>query len=122
MVKVGAILGIIGSTVFLIVGLYTILMSRLLYTGITNIVLGSLGIVGVFIAFRYINRAGYILLLVVGVAGIIFSYIPLYIWDDSGYLRFYYLCSTALYGDLFLMIIGGLLGFALGGKKERKDF
>ncbi len=59
MAIVGAILGIIGSTIFLIVGLYTISMARLFYTppdfpiitnyitGITNIALGSLGIVGV---------------------------------------------------------------------------
>ena len=122
MAKVGAILGIIGSIIFLIVGLYTILMSSLIYTGITNILLGSLGILGVVLAFREINRAGFILLLLAGVAGIIGSFIPLYVWDDYGYLRFYYLCGTALNVDLILMIIGGILGLALGGKKEKKDF
>jgi len=122
MVKVGAILGIIGSILFLIVGLYTILISRLLYTGITNIILGSLGILGVVLAFRDIKIAGYILLLLAGVAGFIGSFIPLYVWDDHGYLRFYYLCGTALNVDLILMIIGGIFGIALGDKKERKDF
>ena len=122
MAKVGAILGIIGSIFFMIVGLYTILMSRLLYTGITNIILGSLGILGVVLAFRDIKIAGYILLLLAGVAGIIGSFIPLYVWDDHGYLRFYYLCATALNVDLILMIIGGIFGIALGDKKERKDF
>jgi len=122
MVKVGAILGIIGSILFLIVGLYTILISRLLYTGITNIILGSLGILGVVLAFREINRPGFILLLLAGVAGFIGSFIPLYVWDDHGYLRFYYLCGTALNVDLILMIIGGIFGIALGDKKERKDF
>ena len=122
MVKVGAILGIIGSILFLIVGLYTILISRLLYTGITNIILGSLGVLGVVLAFRDIKIAGYILLLLAGVAGFIGSFIPLYVWDDHGYLRFYYLCGTALNVDLILMIIGGIFGIALGDKKERKDF
>lgn len=122
MVKVGAILGIIGSILFLIVGLYTILISRLLYTGITNIILGSLGILGVVLAFRDIKIAGYILLLLAGVAGFIGSFIPLYVWDDHGYLRFYYLCGTALNVDLILMIIGGIFGIALVDKKERKDF
>ena len=122
MVKVGAILGIIGSILFLIVGLYTILISRLLYTGITNIILGSLGILGVVLAFRDMKIAGYILLLLAGVAGFIGSFIPLYVWDDHGYLRFYYLCGTTLNVDLILMIIGGIFGIALGDKKERKDF
>ena len=135
MAKVGAILGIIGSTIFLIVGLYTISMTRLLYTppdfpiitnyitGITNIALGSLGIVGVVLAFRDINIAGYILLLVAGAAGIIGTFLPIYSYDQGGgYYTYYYLCNTLLYGDLILMIVGGILGFAIAPKKERKDF
>ena len=68
--KVGAILGIVGSTIFMLVGFYSISMSRLIYspmgvpmivftiTGISNISLGALGIVGVVLAFRDINIAG----------------------------------------------------------------
>ena len=138
-VKVGAILGLIGSTVFLIAGLFTIAQSRLFYyppgdpmavpisifyiTGIANIALGSVGIVGVVLAFRDINIAGYILLLVAGAAGIVGTFIPIYIRDDGyGWITFYYLCATALYGDLILMVIGGILGFALAPKKGRPDY
>jgi len=136
-VKVGAILGIIGSTVFLIAGLFTIAQSRLYYypldpmavpmgifyiTGIANIAIGSVGIVGVVLAFRDINIAGYILLLVAGAVGIVGTFIPIYIQDDGyGWIRFIYLCTTALYGDLVLMLVGGILGFALAPKKGRPD-
>ena len=135
MAKVGAILGLIGSTIFLIVGLYSISMSRLfstppgfpviIYTiiGIANISLGSLGIVGVVLAFRDINIAGYILLLVAGAAGIIGTFIPIYVYDHGwGYIEYFYLCSTALYSDLVLMLVGGILGFALGEKRERQEY
>jgi len=76
----------------------------------------------VVLAFRDIKIAGKILLLLAGVAGFIGSFIPLYVWDDHGYLRFYYLCGTALNVDLILMIIGGIIGYVFGDKKERKDF
>jgi len=136
-VKVGAILGIIGSTVFLIAGLFTVATSRAYYypgdpmavpiiifylTGIANVAIGSVGIVGVVLAFRDINITGYILLLVAGAVGIVGTFIPIYIQDDGyGWIRFYYLCATALYGDLVLMLVGGILGFALAPKKGRPD-
>ena len=136
-VKVGAILGIIGSTIFLMAGLFTVATSRVYYnpfdpmavpiiifylTGITNVAIGSVGIVGVVLAFRDINIAGYILLLVAGAVGIVCTFIPIYIQDDGyGWIRFYYLCATALYGDLVLMFVGGILGFALAPKKGRPE-
>jgi hypothetical protein len=135
MVKVGAIVGMIGSTVFMIVGLFTISMARLYYTppgfpifinyitGITTLAISACGIVGSVLAFRNINTAGYTILLIAGIAGIVGTFIPIYVYDDGwGYLQFYFLCGTALYGDLVLMLVGGILGFALPEKNKRKDY
>jgi len=134
MVKIGAILGLNGAVIFLIVGLYSISMARFFYTppgypiiiyyitGIATIALSACGIVGAVLAFRNINIAGYIILLIAGIAGIICTFIPIYVYDHGyGYIEFFYLCSTALYADLVLMLVGGILGFALVEKKERKE-
>ena len=133
MAKVGAILGLIGSVILLITGLFWISMSRLIYSpsipfiipyisGGVTIAISAIGITGTVLAFRDINIAGYILLLVAGILGIIGTFIPIYIYDTGwGYLEFFFLSNTLLYGDLILMLVGGILGFALGGKKERKE-
>ena len=134
MAKIGAILGGIGSTIFLIVGLFTISMARMYYSapsyiiivsfiaGIATITLAACGLVGAVLVFRDINTAGYTILIIAGAAGIIATFIPIYIYDHGyGYLQLFYLCNTALYSDLVLMLIGGILGFALAEKKERKD-
>ena len=134
MVKVGAIVGIIGSTLFLIVGLYSISMARFFYTplgfpiiiyyitGIATITLSVCCIVGSVLVFRDLNIAGYIILLIAGIAGIIGTFIPIYVYDDGWSLRFFYLVNTALYGDLVLIVLGGILGFAIVEKKKRKDY
>ena len=132
--KIGAILGMIGSVILLIVGLYTISMARLGYfppdypvfiTYITaglTIAISAFGIFGTVLVFRD-NRIGYTYLLLAGIVGVIGTFVPIYSYDHGyGYIQFFYLISTFLYADLVLMVVGGILGFALAEKKERKEF
>lgn len=132
--KIGAILGLIGSTILLIVGLYTISFARLAYfpipnypaflpyiTAMVTIALSACGIVGTILVFRDFPM-GYIFLLIAGIVGVISSFIPIYSYDlGYGYIYYTYLSSSMLYADLVLMVVGGILGFALAEKKERKE-
>ena len=132
--KIGAIIGLIGSVILLIVGLYMISMARLLYypipgfpaflpyiIGGVTIVFSACGLTGAVLVFRD-NPIGYIFLLVAGIVGIIGTFIPIYTYDTGyGIIITFYLSSTLLYADLVLMVVGGILGFALAEKKERKE-
>lgn len=132
MVKIGAILGLNGAGILLIVGLFWISMARMVYspnipplinyiTGGVTIAFSACGIVGAVLIFRD-NSVGYVYLLIAGIAGVICTFIPIYVYDQGyGYIQTFYLCSTALYADLVLMLMGGILGFALPEKKERKE-
>ena len=132
MVKIGAILGLNGAGILLIVGLFGISIARMGYspyippvipyiTGVVTIAFSACGIVGAVLVFRD-NSVGYVYLLTAGIAGVICTFIPIYIYDHGyGYIQAFYLCSTAVYIDLVLMLMGGILGFALVEKKERKE-
>ena len=128
--KAGAILGLIGSTLLLIAGLAVLAMSRTAYhpdpnfplilpyiTSLTTIALSACGLAGTILAFRDVNW-GNILILCAGMVGIIGSFLPIYIYENSGYYYFQYLVSTLLYADLVLMIVGGILGLSLAPKKK----
>jgi len=132
--KIGAIIGLLGSIILLIVGLSGISMSRLEYTfdpnyptfvsyigrGVT-IAISAFGLFGSILVFRD-NNIGYTILLVAGIAGIIGTYTPIYNYvTEWGYIGTSYLSNTFLYVDLVLMLVGGILGFALAEKKERKE-
>jgi len=130
--KAGAILGLVGSVLMLLVGLYTTSMARLMYVpdpnykaflpyiagGIT-IAISAFGMSGSVLAFRD-YAFGYIFLLVAGVLGIIGSFIPIYFYDSGYTVVIINLSNTLVYIDLILIVLGGILGFALADKKERK--
>ncbi len=132
--KIGAILGMIGSTIFLITGLFTISMGRRSYmpsypilvyyiTGSATLTLSVCGMAGSVLVFRDSSLAGYIILLSAAAIGIFGTFFPIYAYDLGwGYIQYFYLCSTALYSDLVLMLVGGILGFALGEKRERQEY
>ena len=132
--KIGAILGMIGSTIFLIAGLFTISRGRSSYmpsypiiipyiTGSVTLVLSVCGMAGSVLVFRDSTLAGYIMLLTAAVVGIFGTFFPIYAYDQGwGYIQYFYLSGSALYSDLVLMLVGGILGFALADKKERQEF
>jgi len=130
--KVGAILGLVGSVLMLLVGLFTISMARLMYNpdpnypaflpyivGGVTIAISAFGMSGSVLAFRD-YAFGYIFLLVAGVLGVIGSFIPIYFYDAGFTIVITNLSATLVYIDLVLMILGGILGFALADKTERK--
>ena len=134
--KIGAILGLIGSTILLVVGLASVSFARNAYhpdpyfpvfipyiTAFVTVALSAFGLLGTILVFRDIPM-GYIFLLIAGIVGIIGTLLPIYIYvydDGYGYTYTYmnFLVGTALYTDLILMVVGGILGFALAEKKER---
>ena len=132
--KIGAILGMIGSTILMVTGLFSISMGRSGYmpsyplilpyiTGGVTVVLSVCGMAGSVLVFRDSTLAGYIMLLTAAALGIFGTFFPIYAYDEGwGYIRYFYLCNTALYSDLVVMLIGGILGFALGDKRERQEF
>ena len=129
--KIGAILGLIGSVILMIVGLYWISMSRnyinaypgfpffIPYiTALVTIVLSAFGIMGSVLVLRDLFW-GYIFLITAGLLGIIGSFIPIYVYDTGwGYIIYFYLVSTAMYADLALMVVGAILGFGLVEKRD----
>jgi len=131
--KKGAIIGLLGSSILLMMGLVSISLASLYYSnpdypaflpyiiGGVTIALSAFGLFGSILVFRDIN-IGYVILLVAGIAGIIGTYTPIYIYvTEWGYIRTFYLSNSFLYVDLALMVVGGILGFALAEKKERKE-
>ena len=131
--KTGAILGLVGSILMLLVGLFTISIGRLplfnpdpnfpfilpYITGGLTIAISAFGLSGAVLAFRD-YAFGFIFLLVAGVLGVIGSFIPIYAYDSGYILYVTYLCNTLIYIDIVLMVLGGILGFALADKTERK--
>ncbi len=131
--KIGAILGMIGSTIFLIVGLFGLTLARIGYnpdpnfpiiisyiTALLTIALSACGFVGSILVFRDLPM-GYIILLVAGIVGIVGTLVPVHVYDMGyGYVYYTYLINTAMYIDLVLMVVGAVLGFALAEKKERQ--
>jgi len=132
--KIGAILGMLGSTIFLITGLFSISRFRPYYdpsfplflpyiTGGATIALSVWGIVGSVFVFRDTPTAGYIILLTAATLGIFGTFFPIFAYDEGwGYIQIFYLCNTAIYSDLVLMLVGGLLGFALVDNRERQEY
>ncbi len=128
--KIGAILGFIGAVILLIVGLSGISMSINLYgpgfvpifipyitAGVTSAI-SAMGLYGAVLVIRD-NFTGYTFLLIAGIIGIIGTFIPIYSYDAGwGYIQLFYLSSSFSFIDLVLMLIGGILGFALAEKKE----
>lgn len=135
--KVGAILGIIGSSILTIVGLYTLLtrgtpimaynemirpIDAYLKVGAVTTILGTCGIVASRLVFKIKlvkNRLwGYIFLLIVGIVGIYGASTPTYrivIGYDRPVpvIEYAGLNQTAFYFDLVLMVLGGILGIAM---------
>jgi hypothetical protein len=57
---------------------------------------------------------GNIILLFVGILGVVGTFIPIHFYDTGwGSIYITYLCTTAMYIDLVLIIVGGVLGFAV---------
>jgi len=129
--KIGAIIGLVGSTIFLITGLFGITIGRMMYhpdpyfpmflpyiTGLLTIALSASGIVGSVMVLRD-QSWGYILLIVAGIIGIAGTLFPIYAYDEGYGIYYTYLINTAMYIDLVPMVVGAILGFALAEKKER---
>ena len=130
--KIGEILGLGGSMILLIVGLSGISLSRSLshpdpnypaflpyIIGGVTIAISALGLFGSILAFRD-NNIGYANLLIVGIVGIICTFIPIYNYvKEWGYTYTSYLSSTLRDYDLVLMVVGGILGLAFVKKKKK---
>lgn len=128
--KIGAILSSIGSTITLIVGLSTVSMARTAYlpdpsipaflpyiTGIATVLVSVISLTGSALAFKGF-RWGYIFVLVAGFGGLVCTFLPIYVYDTGYGLYMIYLVNSYIYADLVLMIVGGILGFALVDKRE----
>ena len=131
--KLGAIFGLIGSTILLIAGLTAMSINRYMVaegnipiiipyiTAIVTSAVAALGIFGAVLVFRD-NFNGYTILLLAGIIGIIGNFVPIYAWDSGyGYIQTFYLAGSGAFIDLVFMVVGGVLGFALAEKKERKE-
>lgn len=129
--KIGAIVGLVGSVILMVVGFYGVTIGRMIYssypdypifilyiTSLVTIGLSAFGVAGSVLVFRD-QFWGYIFLIAAGIVGIIGSFIPIYTYDVGyGYFIYTYLNNTALYADLALMIVGAILGFGLKEKRE----
>jgi len=131
--KLGAIFGLIGSVILLIVGLSSMTMNQyyvsygdvpIFIPYITSIVTSAVSALGMFGAVLVIRDdfKGYTFLLLAGIIGIIGTFIPIYVYiDEWDWAYTFYLSSSAGFFDLVLMLVGGILGFALAEKEERKE-
>lgn len=131
--KVGAVLGIIGSIILLIVGLSQISFTTMgfydpgfpafvyyITAGVTSAV-SALGLYGSLMVIRD-DHSGYTFLFLAGIAGIVATFIPIYAYDHGyGYIQTFFAGASFGFIDLVLMLVGGILGFALAEKKERKE-
>jgi hypothetical protein len=129
--KIGAIVGLVGSVILMVVGFYGVSIGRMIYssypdypifmiyiTSLVTLVLSAFGVAGSVLVFRD-HFWGYIFLIAAGIVGIIGSFIPIYsYYVGYGYFIYNYLNNTALYTDLALMVVGGILGFGLKEKRE----
>jgi hypothetical protein len=128
--KIGAILSSIGSTITMIIGLVTISMARTAYLpdpsipafvpyipGFVTLFVSVTSLTGSVLAFRGF-RWGYIFVLAAGFGGLVCTFLPIYVYDTGYGLYMIYLATSYLYADLILMIVGGILGFALVDKRE----
>ncbi|NHJ25206.1 MAG: hypothetical protein EAX89_11555 [Candidatus Lokiarchaeota archaeon] len=129
--RVGAILGLIGSVILLIVGLAGIALLRAVYMGGssypyflnyissgTTIAWSAIGLYGVVKMYKE-DDIGKKILLIAAVGGILATFIPIYFYDAGyGYIQTFYLSGTFVYIDLVLMLVGAILSFALAGKRE----
>ncbi len=130
--KIGAILGMIGSTIFMVVGLFSLSFTRMyigssipilayIIAGGTTTALAACGIAGSVLAMRGDFTTGYTILLVAAAIGIFGTFFPIYSYDEGwGYIQYFYLCNTAMYADLVPMLVGAILGFALVDNRERR--
>jgi len=131
--KLGAIFGLIGSVILLIVGLGSFTMNSYMYsygsvpifipyiTSIVTAAISALGMYGAVIVFRD-DFTGYTFLLIAGIIGIIGTFIPIYVYiDEWDWAYTFYLSSSGAFIDLVFMLVGGILGFALAEKKERNE-
>ena len=128
--KIGAILGLIGSTILMIVGLFTLSITRIyisssipifvyIIAGLVTAALAACGILGSVLAIRDNFTTGYTLLLLAAIIGIFGTFFPIYAYDDGwGYAQWFFLANTAIYADLVPMLIGAILGFALVEKRD----
>ena len=131
--RVGVILGLIGSTILMIVGLSGIALSRVIssvyppdypsflvyITSGTTIAWSSIALYGIVKIYKD-DENGKLYLLMAGIVGTIATFIPIYFYDIGyGYIQIFYLSTTFIYADLVLIIVGGILSYALADKKER---
>jgi peptidoglycan/LPS O-acetylase OafA/YrhL len=131
--RIGALLGLIGGTVLLISGLSGISMARMYIYGSsdypifimyitsgTTIAWACIALYGVVKIYRD-EEIGKRILLIAGIVGIIATFIPIYFYDTGyDYIQTFYLSSTFIYADLALIIVGGVLSYALTEKKEKE--
>ena len=130
--RIGALLGLIGGTLLLINGLVGMTMARmsgyidpdypsfLFYiTSGTTIAWSCIALYGTVKIYRD-EKMGKKYLLIAGIVGIIATFIPIYFYDSGYGIQTFYLSSTFLYVDLVLIIVGGVLSYALAEKKEEE--
>lgn len=128
--KIGSILGMIGSTILMVVGFFTLSITRMyisssipifvyIIAGVITAALAICGVLGSALAMRDNFTTGYTLLISAAVIGIFGTFIPIYAYDHGyGYVQMFFLINTAIYVDFVPMLIGGILGFALVEKRE----
>ena len=125
--KVIAGLGLLGGAILL---LYGLTVARIYGVDEATVFRSINAIVTILWAFMALassvillrgNKAGYIILLVAAIGGLIGSFIPIFSYDPYGYgyISVIYLNGTA-YIDLVLMLVGGIYGVALPEKKETR--
>ncbi|NHJ20938.1 MAG: hypothetical protein EAX91_08355 [Candidatus Lokiarchaeota archaeon] len=129
----GAVLGLIGSLILFIIALFHMSFfhynlynsyQEILVIGIVTLLISMFGIYGSLVAIRD-DPKGYISVLIAGVIGFVGTFIPIFssesTWGWPPYIHTFYLVSTFYYVDLILMVVGGVVGFALTEKVERKE-
>ena len=125
--KVIAGVGLLGGVILLIYGLsmtrfYDINDETMLFryiNALVTIVWASLALFGSVKLLKG-NEMGYTILFLVGLAGIVGSFIPISSYDHGyGWIELIYLNGTAGYFDLVIILIGGIYGLALTEKEER---
>ena len=127
--KISVIISLTGGVILLISGLifmqyaqiYRIDESTIFrrINAAVTIGIGCLAIYGSIITLRG-KMFGYKLLILFGILGIAGTFIPVYFYDPGwGPIQIFYLCGSAMYIDLVLITLGGILGIALKENNER---
>jgi hypothetical protein len=131
--RLSPFLALLGGTILLITGLVgsqtiyydtspwdIVYIFRYINAGVTAIWAG-LAIYGAVLAIRG-KEQGRQYMLLAGIGGIIGTFIPIYAWEIwEGYTRTIKLNSSAMFIDVVLILIGGILGYALMQREPPKE-